>query len=65
MCNLSEGIEERAAERATAKATENTTKRIIVNMFENKFSISQIALATGKKADEIERIIKENKPVLV
>ncbi len=61
MCNLSEGIEERATERAT----ENATKKIILNMFENKFSAAQIALATGKNIEEIERIIEKNKLVLV
>ena len=55
MCNLSTGIEE--------KATIKTTERIILNMYENKFSLEQISLATQKSVGEIEQIIKENEPV--
>ena len=33
MCNLSTGIEERAAERAAERATKNTTEKIILNMY--------------------------------
>ena len=38
MCNLGQGIEERA--------TENVTVNIILNMYNNNFTIEQIALAT-------------------
>ncbi len=57
MCNLSTGIEERA--------TEKTTENIILNMYENKFSLEQIALATKKSTEEIEKIIKEKEFLLV
>ncbi len=57
MCNLSTGIEERA--------TEKTTENIILNMYENKFSLEQIALATKKSTEEIEKIIKEKELLLV
>ena len=53
MCNLSQGI------------VDDTKVEIIINMYENKFSLEQISLATKKSIAEIEKIIKENKSVLV
>ena len=53
MCNLSQGI------------VDDTKVEIIMNMYENKFSLEQISLATKKSIAEVEKIIKENKPVLV
>ena len=61
MCNLSDGIEERAEERAT----ERTEKTIVLNMYENDFSLEQISLATKKSIEEIERIIEKNEHVLI
>lgn len=52
MCNLSQGI------------VDDTKIEIIMNMYENKFSLEQISLATKKSIAEIEKIIKENKHVL-
>lgn len=52
MCNLSQGI------------VDDTEAKIIMNMYESKFSLEQISLATKKSIAEVERIIKENKPVL-
>ena len=52
MCNLSQGI------------VDDTKVEIIMNMYENKFSLEQISLATKKSIAEVEKIIKENKPVL-
>ncbi len=49
MCNLSQGI------------VDDTKVEIIMNMYENKFSLEQISLATKKSIAEIERIINENK----
>ena len=51
MCNLSQGI------------VDDTKVEIILNMYENKFSLEQISLATKKSVAEVERIIKENTPV--
>lgn len=56
MCNLSDGIEERAEER--------TEEKIILNMYENDFSLEQISLATKKSIEEIEKIIEKNGLVL-
>lgn len=53
MCNLGEGIEERAIERTTERVTE----QIVFNMYENHFTLEQIALATKKSIKEIERIV--------
>ena len=53
MCNLSQGI------------VDDTKVEIIMNMYENKFSLEQISLATKKSIAEVEKIIKENEPVLV
>ena len=52
MCNLSDGIEERAEEK------------IILSMYENDFSLEQISLATKKSIEEIEKIIEKNGLVL-
>ena len=52
MCNLSQGI------------VDDTKVEIIMNMYENKFSLEQISLATKKSIAEVEKIIKENKSVL-
>ncbi len=52
MCNLSTGIEEK------------TTEKIILNMYESKFSIEQISMATKKSKSEIEKILRANEPVL-
>ena len=52
MCNLSTGIEEK------------TTEKIILNMHESKFSVEQISMATKKSKSEIEKIIKNNEPVM-
>ncbi len=49
MCNLSQGI------------VDDTKVEIIMNMYENKFSLEQISLATKKSIAEIERIIDANK----
>ncbi len=57
MCNLSDGIEERAAERAT----ERTEERIILSMYENDISLEQISTITKKNIDEIEQIIEKSR----
>ena len=52
MCNLSTGIEEK------------TIEKIILNMYESKFSLEQISMATKKSKSEIEKIIKDNELVM-
>lgn len=57
MCNLSQGIREkgRAEGEAIGKA------QIIINMYNNGFSMEQIVLATNKSIEEIKTIIEEDK----
>lgn len=52
MCNLSQGI------------VDETKAEIILNMFENNFTVEQISLATKQSVEEVERIIKDNGLVL-
>ena len=69
MCNLGEGIEERAiketTERVTKEVTKEITEKIVLNMYENHFTLEQIALAMRKNIAEIEEIIKENSLISV
>lgn len=62
MCNLSEGIEERAMAigqaRGEVRGAEKMSINIILNMYNNNFTIEQIALATQTNVDEINKIIK-------
>lgn len=53
MCNLGQGIEE--------IATENVTVNIILNMYNNNFTIEQIALATQYNVDKVKEIIAKQK----
>ena len=57
MCNLSQGIVDRAKERML--------NDFVMNMYKNKFSLEQISLATTKSIDEVKRIIEEHEAVLV
>ena len=57
MCNLGQGIEDRA--------TEKTLKSVVMKMYNNRFSIEQISIATDKSVEEIRKIIEKNDKVLV
>ena len=52
MCNLSQGIEDRAIER--------TLIDIVMNMYKNNFSLEQISIAIDKSVEEIKMIINEH-----
>ena len=52
MCNLSQGIRD------------NTLVDVIMNMYENNFTLEQIAVATKKSVEEVRAIIKKREPVL-
>ena len=56
MCNLGQGIEDRAIER--------TLIDIVMNMYKNNFSLEQISVATDKSVEEIKKIIEKNDKVL-
>ena len=62
MCNLSLGIEERAEARGEARGKligeKKSSEKIIMNMYNNKFTLEQISLATQKSIHEIKEIIK-------
>jgi hypothetical protein len=57
MCNLSQGIVE--------DTERETTVRFIMNMCESNFTVEQIALATRKSVEEVQKIIESNRAVLV
>ncbi len=43
----------------------NAVEEIIINMYENNFTLEQIALATKKSVDEVTIVIKKRGTVLV
>ena len=55
MCNLSEGIEEKALE----KGREEEKAEFILNMHREGFSLEQIARVARMEAEEIETLIKK------
>ena len=57
MCNLSQGLVDRAEERMLID--------FVMNMYKNKFLLEQISLATKKSVDEVKKIIEEQEAVLV
>ena len=59
MCNLGQGIEDRAIEKGIAKGETIAKINIILNMYNNNFTIEQIALATQYNVDEVKEIIAE------
>ncbi len=73
MCNLSEGIEERAAEKATKiatkiateRATKKTKESIALTMYEKGYTLDQIADVTGINETEVSAIVEKREPVLV
>lgn len=61
MCNLGQGIEDRAIEKGIAKGETIAKMNIILNMYNNNFTIEQIALATQYNVDEVKEIISKNR----
>ena len=59
MCNLSEGIEERAAEKAAEKTLRETNKKVITNMYRKGYTLEQIAEIVEIKPEEVGKIIEE------
>ena len=57
MCNLGQGIEDRAMEK--------TIENVVMKMYSNNFSLEQISIATDKSVEEIKMIIEKNDEVLV
>ena len=76
MCNLAEGIEERAIERtqkeerkkareavenATKNATKSTINSIMANMYKQGYTLIQIANVVGSSKDDVESVITKNR----
>ena len=61
MCNLSQGIREKGIAQGRAESK----IEVILNMYENNFTLEQIAVATKKSVEEISDIIKGSEPLLV
>ena len=61
MCNLSQGIKEDGIAIGQIKAE----TRIIINMYNNGFTVEQIARATDKDVEEIKAVIEKKKLELV
>ncbi len=53
MCNLSQGLVDRAEERMLID--------FVMNMYKNKFSLEQISLATKKSVDEVKKLLKNKR----
>ena len=65
MCNLSEGIEEKALEKGRTeeeKAEKAEKAEFILNMHREGFSLEQIARVARMEIEEIKTIIKEVPP---
>ena len=65
MCNLSDGIEERAAEKATKRATEETSEKFILNMYRRGYTLKQIAEIAETSAEAVGAVIDEKELALV
>ena len=59
MCNLSEGIEEKALEKGRAEGRAEEKAEFILNMHREGFSFEQIARVARMEAEEIETLIKK------
>ena len=62
MCNLSEGIEEKALEKGRTEGREEEKAEFILNMHREGFSLEQIARVARMEIEEIKTIIKEASP---
>ena len=59
MCNLAEGIEERARKHATEEATKATINSIIINAYKQGRTLELISNVTGTSVDKVETVIKK------
>ena len=57
MSSLTQDIREEAANERESQ--------IILNMYQNRFSLEQISISIGKTVDEVRAILEEWKPLLV
>lgn len=61
MCNLSQEIREKGITQGKIESE----IEIILNMYDNNFTLEQIAVATKKNMEEVNDIIKKREPALV
>ena len=59
MCNLAEGIEERATKNATEKATKATSEKFIMSMYQKGYTLDQIADVADISNEEVKSVIKK------
>ena len=64
MCNLGEGIEERALEKGITVGEARGEAAIVKRMHKNGFTAEQIAAATDKDVKEVEAMLTDGEPVL-
>jgi hypothetical protein len=57
MCNLGQGVEDRAIERANVG--------MIMSMYDNDIPVEKIAIIAKKTIEEVQEIIEENQAALV
>ena len=57
MCNLGEGIEERAIRETTERVTNEMTQQFIISMYKKGYSLEQISDIIDKSTSEIEEIV--------
>jgi hypothetical protein len=65
MCNLSEGVAERAAEREAKRVTASLNKKYIINMYKKGSSLEYIADVVELTVNEVKAIIDEENSILV
>ena len=63
MCNLGEGIEERALEKGITVGEARGETTIVKRMHKNGFTAEQIAAATDKAVEEVEAMLADGEPV--
>jgi len=64
MCNLSQGIREKGRAEGKAEGRAESEIEFILNMYDNNFTLEQIALVTKKSVEDVSAVIKKREPVL-
>lgn len=59
MCNLGEGIEERAIERTKKAVTKDVTEGIAMNMYTKGYTFAQIAESTNLNIEDVKAIVNK------
>lgn len=71
MCNLAEGIEERAIARTREqdrkemeKATKATSEKFIISMYQKGYTLDQIADVADISTNDVKSVIKKKSPAM-